>query len=149
MDRPTFTLINADNGPIDTLRNDIVEKALAIGVTKLLMLDTDMIYQIAGYTADWVTSDVSKFQSAVDEPRTAGVVSLPKLPLQIKGLAGKGRRHLRRRLRLQVSLGNSVSRGDTVRHFEPAVSGPNDREQQDLPSQGLESVLIGLKRHPP
>jgi len=44
MERPDFTLIHADNGPIDTLRNDIVEKALAIGATKLIMMDTDMIY---------------------------------------------------------------------------------------------------------
>ncbi len=44
MERPNFTLIHADNGPIDTLRNDIVEKALTIGATSLIMLDTDMIY---------------------------------------------------------------------------------------------------------
>lgn len=44
MERPDYELIHADNGPVDTLRNDIVQKALAIGVTKLIMLDTDMIY---------------------------------------------------------------------------------------------------------
>jgi hypothetical protein len=44
MERPDFTLINADNGPIDTLRNDIVQKAISIGATKLIMMDTDMIY---------------------------------------------------------------------------------------------------------
>ena len=44
MERPTFTLIHADNGPIDTLRNDIVEKALSMGVTRLIMMDVDMIY---------------------------------------------------------------------------------------------------------
>lgn len=44
MDRPDFTLIHADNGPIDTLRNDIVEKALDVGATSLIMMDTDMIY---------------------------------------------------------------------------------------------------------
>lgn len=44
MERPSYQLITADNGPVDTLRNDIVEKALHIGVTKLIMLDVDMIY---------------------------------------------------------------------------------------------------------
>jgi len=44
LERPDFTLIHADNGPIDTLRNDIVEKALATSATHLLMCDTDMIY---------------------------------------------------------------------------------------------------------
>jgi hypothetical protein len=44
MERPDYTLIHADNGPIDTLRNDIVRKALSMGVTKLIMLDTDMVY---------------------------------------------------------------------------------------------------------
>jgi hypothetical protein len=44
MERPDFTYINADNGPIDTLRNDIVNTALRLGLTKLLMCDVDMIY---------------------------------------------------------------------------------------------------------
>ncbi len=44
MERPDFTLIHADNGPADTLRNDIVERAFSIGATKLIMMDTDMIY---------------------------------------------------------------------------------------------------------
>jgi hypothetical protein len=44
LERPDYKLIHADNGPIDTLRNDIVEKALAMHCTKLIMLDTDMIY---------------------------------------------------------------------------------------------------------
>lgn len=44
MERPDYTLIHADNGPIDTLRNDIVNKALNMEVTKLIMLDTDMVY---------------------------------------------------------------------------------------------------------
>lgn len=39
-----YTLIHADNGPIDTLRNDLVEKALQIGATHIMMLDTDMDY---------------------------------------------------------------------------------------------------------
>ena len=44
MERPDFILLHADNGPIDTLRNDLVEKALEVGANKLLMVDTDMIY---------------------------------------------------------------------------------------------------------
>lgn len=44
MERPDYELIHADNGPIDTLRNDIVKKALAMDATKLIMLDTDMVY---------------------------------------------------------------------------------------------------------
>lgn len=44
MERPDFELIHADNGPIDTLRNDIVEKALSINATHLIMMDTDMVY---------------------------------------------------------------------------------------------------------
>jgi len=44
MERPTFHLIHADNGPIDTLRNDIVERALSLGVSNLIMVDCDMIY---------------------------------------------------------------------------------------------------------
>lgn len=44
MEKPSFIFIHADNGPIDTLRNDIVEKALAEGVTSLLMMDVDQVY---------------------------------------------------------------------------------------------------------
>jgi hypothetical protein len=44
MDRPNFEYITCDNGPIDTLRNDIVSKALQTGCTKLIMLDVDQIY---------------------------------------------------------------------------------------------------------
>jgi len=39
-----YTLIHADNGPVDTLRNDLVEKALQIGASHLIMCDTDMDY---------------------------------------------------------------------------------------------------------
>lgn len=46
MDKPSFTFIHADNGPIDTLRNDIVEKALSMGITHLLMCDVDQIYPV-------------------------------------------------------------------------------------------------------
>lgn len=44
MDKPDYTFIHADNGPIDTLRNDIVESALNMGSTHLIMMDVDMIY---------------------------------------------------------------------------------------------------------
>jgi len=44
MDKPDFSFIHADNGPIDTLRNDIVEKALQFGATSLLMCDVDQVY---------------------------------------------------------------------------------------------------------
>ncbi len=44
LERPDFTFIHADNGPVDTLRNDIVQTALSLGCTKLIMMDVDMIY---------------------------------------------------------------------------------------------------------
>lgn len=44
MERPDFVLVHADNGPIDTLRNDIVEKALSLSATRLIMMDVDMLY---------------------------------------------------------------------------------------------------------
>lgn len=44
LERPDFTFIHADNGPIDTLRNDIVQNAISLGATKLIMMDVDMIY---------------------------------------------------------------------------------------------------------
>jgi len=44
LERPDFTFIHADNGPIDTLRNDIVKTALSLGMTKLIMMDVDHIY---------------------------------------------------------------------------------------------------------
>lgn len=44
MEKPDYMFIHADNGPIDTLRNDIVEKALAEGASHLIMMDVDMIY---------------------------------------------------------------------------------------------------------
>jgi hypothetical protein len=44
MEKPDYVLIRKNNGPVDTLRNDIVRKALSIEATKLIMLDTDMIY---------------------------------------------------------------------------------------------------------
>jgi len=44
MEKPSYTLITKTNGPIDTLRNDIVEKALQEGATSLLMCDVDQVY---------------------------------------------------------------------------------------------------------
>lgn len=44
MEKPSYQFITADNGPIDTLRNDLVSKALSIGVTHLLMCDVDQVY---------------------------------------------------------------------------------------------------------
>ena len=44
MERPDFVLVHADNGPVDALRNNIVERALQLGATKLLMMDADMVY---------------------------------------------------------------------------------------------------------
>jgi hypothetical protein len=44
MEKPSFQFITADNGPIDTLRNDIVQKALDVGVTRLIMMDVDQVY---------------------------------------------------------------------------------------------------------
>jgi len=43
-EKPSFQFITAENGPVDTLRNDIVAKAKRTGVTKLIMMDTDMVY---------------------------------------------------------------------------------------------------------
>ena len=44
MEKPDYVLIMKTNGPIDTLRNDIVEKALDVGATKLIMMDVDQVY---------------------------------------------------------------------------------------------------------
>jgi len=44
MERPDFVLIHADNGGIDALRNDLVQKAQAVKANKLLMIDTDQVY---------------------------------------------------------------------------------------------------------
>ena len=44
LERPDYVFIHADNGPIDTLRNNIVVKAQQLGATRLIMMDTDHIY---------------------------------------------------------------------------------------------------------
>lgn len=50
MEKPTFQYITADNGPIDTLRNDIVEKAQNVSATKLIMMDVDQVYDLKTIT---------------------------------------------------------------------------------------------------
>ena len=44
MEKPDFTLIHADNGHIEDLRNNIVERALQMGATNLMMCDVDQVY---------------------------------------------------------------------------------------------------------
>jgi hypothetical protein len=44
MERPEFLILRAENGPIDTLRNDLVIKAMQNGVTHIIFMDTDMVY---------------------------------------------------------------------------------------------------------
>lgn len=46
MEKPEFVLIPATNGPIDGLRNSIVEEALAAGCSHLLMPDLDQTYPV-------------------------------------------------------------------------------------------------------
>ncbi len=46
MDKPSFTFIHADNGPIDTLRNDCIEKALSEGCTHGIFMDVDQTYPV-------------------------------------------------------------------------------------------------------
>ena len=44
MEKPGFTFIHADNGHVDDLRNNLVDKALQIGATHLMMMDVDQVY---------------------------------------------------------------------------------------------------------
>ena len=44
MEKPAFIFIHADNGHIDDLRNNLVDKALEIKVTHLIMMDVDQVY---------------------------------------------------------------------------------------------------------
>jgi len=50
MEKPSFQFITADNGPIDTLRNDIVETAQKIEATHILMMDVDQVYPVDAIT---------------------------------------------------------------------------------------------------
>ena len=44
MEKPDHVYIQADNGPIHELRNNIVDRALREGATHLMMCDTDQVY---------------------------------------------------------------------------------------------------------
>ena len=44
MERPDFTYLHAENGHIEDLRNNLVEKAMEIKATHLIMMDVDQIY---------------------------------------------------------------------------------------------------------
>lgn len=44
IERPDFLFLQAFNGPIDEMRNDLVERALYANCTHLIMMDTDMTY---------------------------------------------------------------------------------------------------------
>jgi hypothetical protein len=44
MEKPEYFFIHADNGHIDDLRNNIIDKALEIGATNLIMMDVDQVY---------------------------------------------------------------------------------------------------------
>jgi len=46
MERPDFIPIIATNGPIDGLRNKIVEHAIIVGASHLIMMDLDQIYPV-------------------------------------------------------------------------------------------------------
>ena len=46
MERPNYTLIPAVNGPVDGLRNHIVEQALMMGASNLIMMDLDQTYPV-------------------------------------------------------------------------------------------------------
>lgn len=46
MERPDFQLIPATNGPVDGLRNHIVEQALLLGCSHLIMCDMDQTYPV-------------------------------------------------------------------------------------------------------
>ena len=46
MEKPDYVLITKTNGPVDVLRNDIVEKALAEDATHLIFMDVDQIYPV-------------------------------------------------------------------------------------------------------
>lgn len=44
MEKSDFTYLRANNGPIDELRNNLVERAFINGCSHLIMLDADMCY---------------------------------------------------------------------------------------------------------
>lgn len=50
LERPTFIPLAATNGPIDGLRNNIVEQAFQSGCSHLIMMDLDQIYPVETIT---------------------------------------------------------------------------------------------------
>jgi len=46
MEKPSYIYIQPENGPIDTLRNDIVELAIKEGASHILMCDCDQVYPV-------------------------------------------------------------------------------------------------------
>lgn len=46
MEKPDFQLLPAINGPVDGLRNQIVENALQAGCSNLIMMDLDQTYPV-------------------------------------------------------------------------------------------------------
>lgn len=44
MEKPPFHYLRANNGPIDELRNNLVEQAQNLGCSHLIMMDADMVY---------------------------------------------------------------------------------------------------------
>lgn len=44
MEKPNYQFLRSNNGPIDEMRNEIVEKALRSDCTHLIVMDTDMVY---------------------------------------------------------------------------------------------------------
>jgi len=50
MERPEFTPLIATNGPVDGLRNKIVQDAIRIGASHLIMMDMDQTYPVDAIT---------------------------------------------------------------------------------------------------
>ena len=50
MERPEFTPIIACNGPVDGLRNKIIEQAKGVGASHLIMMDLDQTYPVDAIT---------------------------------------------------------------------------------------------------
>ena len=50
MERPTFVPLIVTNGPIDGMRNKIVEQAMSIGASHLIMMDMDQTYPMDAIT---------------------------------------------------------------------------------------------------
>jgi len=44
MERPQFVMLRAENGPIDAMRNNLVEDAIRHNCSHIMMMDCDMVY---------------------------------------------------------------------------------------------------------